>query len=88
MTKRGFLGVKLYSPMGFKPMGNAAQDVTFPAYASQSEPGFGAALDKALDALYAWCEANEVPILAHTPTANRRAPNTRPGPSPNSGKRC
>ena len=64
VTKHGFLGVKLYSPMGFKPTANAS--LTFPATASMSEPGFGAALDKALDALYAWCEANEVPVLAHT----------------------
>ncbi len=74
VTKRGFLGVKLYSPMGFKPMGNAAQDLTFPAYASMSEPGFGAALDKALDTLYAWCEANEVPILAHTTDSQSAGP--------------
>ena len=39
VTKRGFLGVKLYSPMGFKPMGNAAQDLTFPAYASHERAG-------------------------------------------------
>ncbi len=74
VTKRGFLGVKLYSPIGFKPTGNAAQDVTFPAYASQSEPGFGGALDRALDALYAWCEANEVPILAHTLNSQSAGP--------------
>ncbi len=74
VTKRGFLGVKLYSPMGFKPTDNAAQDVTFPDYASRHEPGFGAALDKALDALYAWCEANEVPILAHTTDSQSAGP--------------
>ena len=39
-----------------------------------SEPGFGAALDKALDALYAWCEANEVPILAHTTDSQSAGP--------------
>jgi predicted TIM-barrel fold metal-dependent hydrolase len=66
VMKHGFLGVKLYSPMGFKPTGNAIKSLGFPAYASMSEPGFGAALDKALDALYAWCEKNEVPIVAHT----------------------
>ncbi len=66
VASRGFLGAKLYSPMGFKPTGNAAQGLSFPTYASMSEPGFGAALDKALDGLYSWCEANEVPILAHT----------------------
>ncbi len=74
VTKRGFLGVKLYSPMGFKPIGNATQGLSFPAYASMSEPGFGAALDKALATLYAWCEANEVPIVAHTADTQAAGP--------------
>ncbi|MGO9485958.1 MAG: amidohydrolase family protein [Rhodomicrobium sp.] len=74
VTKRGFLGAKLYSPMGFKPTGNAEGGLSFPAYASMSEPGFGAALDRALDALYAWCEASEVPILAHTTDSQSAGP--------------
>jgi predicted TIM-barrel fold metal-dependent hydrolase len=74
VTKLGFLGVKLYSPMGFKPTGNAEQGLGFPAYASMSEPGFGAALDKALDGLYAWCEENEVPIVAHTADSQAAGP--------------
>ena len=73
VTKKGFLGAKLYSPMGFKPTGNAGA-ASFPAYASMSEPGFGAALDKALDALYAWCEANDVPVVAHTADSQAAGP--------------
>jgi predicted TIM-barrel fold metal-dependent hydrolase len=65
VMKKGFLGAKLYSPMGFRPTGNAGS-TDFPSYAWQSEPGFGAKLDKALDTLYAWCEANDVPVMAHT----------------------
>jgi predicted TIM-barrel fold metal-dependent hydrolase len=61
----GFLGVKLYSPMGFRPSGNA-EGIGFPAFALQNQPDFGTRLDQDLDALYAWCEAEEVPILAHT----------------------
>ena len=61
----GFLGVKLYPPMGFRPSGNA-EGIAFPAFAHQNQPDFGARLDEALDRLYAWCEAEEVPILAHT----------------------
>ncbi len=74
VAKQGFLGVKLYSPMGFKPIGNATQSVSFPAYASMNEPGFGAALDKALGTLYAWCEENEVPIVAHTADTQAAGP--------------
>jgi predicted TIM-barrel fold metal-dependent hydrolase len=75
VTKHGFLGVKLYSPMGFKPTGNAEKALTFPAYASQNDPAFGVALDKALDELYSWCEANEVPILAHTTDSQSAGPD-------------
>jgi predicted TIM-barrel fold metal-dependent hydrolase len=61
----GFIGVKLYSPMGFRPSGNA-EGIGFPAFAIQNERDFGTRLDQALDTLYAWCEAEQVPILAHT----------------------
>jgi predicted TIM-barrel fold metal-dependent hydrolase len=61
----GFLGVKLYSPMGFRPSGNA-EGIGFPAFAHQNQPDFGTRLDQVLDGLYGWCEAEEVPILAHT----------------------
>ena len=75
VTERGFLGVKLYSPMGFKPAGNAEKSLTFPAFAQQNDPAFGAALDQALDRLYAWCEANEVPIIAHTTDSQSAGPD-------------
>jgi predicted TIM-barrel fold metal-dependent hydrolase len=62
----GFLGVKLYSPMGFRPRGNAERPLSFPAHASMGEEGFGRRLDEALTALYRWCHDEEVPILAHS----------------------
>jgi len=75
VMKRGFLGVKLYSPMGFKPTGNAEKNMTFPAFALQNDQSLGVALDKALDELYAWCDANEVPILAHTTDSQSAGPD-------------
>jgi predicted TIM-barrel fold metal-dependent hydrolase len=75
VTKHGFLGVKLYSPMGFRPTGNADHALAFPAHASLSEPGFGAKLDGALDSLYAWCHAEDVPILAHTTQSQSAGPD-------------
>ena len=62
----GFLGVKLYSPMGFRPRGNAERPLSFPAHASMGEEGFGGRLDEALTALYRWCHDEDVPIMAHT----------------------
>ncbi len=75
VTKHGFLGVKLYSPMGFRPTGNAEHALAFPAHASLSEPGFGEKLDGALDSLYAWCHAEEVPILTHTTQSQSAGPD-------------
>jgi predicted TIM-barrel fold metal-dependent hydrolase len=62
----GFLGVKLYSPMGFRPRGNAERPLSFPAHASLAEEGFGRRLDEELTALYRWCQDEEVPLLAHS----------------------
>ena len=57
----GFLGVKLYPPVGFAPWDNAhlRQDLSF-----------AAGLDGALDALYGYCASAEAPILTHTSAAN------------------
>ena len=70
---QGFLGVKVYSPMGFRPTGNAGAGTTFPAAVIGDRRDFGARLDKALDDLYAWCSRDGVAILAHA--ANSQAAN-------------
>ncbi|MEU4196388.1 amidohydrolase family protein [Kribbella sp. NPDC026611] len=53
----GFVGVKLYPPMGFRPLKNVAVgDIT---------PDEASALNEVLDEFYTWCEAEQVPITAH-----------------------
>ena len=74
LFNKGFLGVKLYSPMGFRPSGNAEKGLPFPVFASSSQPDFGQKLDGILDRLYAWCAAEEVPILAHTTDSQSAGP--------------
>jgi predicted TIM-barrel fold metal-dependent hydrolase len=66
IERRGFIGVKLYPPMGFRPFTNADAGLAFPSHASLGEADFGARLDAALGSLYAWCESEGVPIMAHT----------------------
>jgi hypothetical protein len=76
VTQRGFIGVKMYPPMGFAPYGNAelgraglwAGKDWLPPLARRQD--FGELLDGALDRLYGWCTANEVPIMAHTSLSN------------------
>jgi hypothetical protein len=73
VTSQGFIGVKLYLPMGFAPFGN--EDVQrldhnfwnkkwIPSQLRRSD--LGRLLDDALFELYGWCEANRVPVMAHT----------------------
>jgi predicted TIM-barrel fold metal-dependent hydrolase len=54
VTKHGCIGVKVYPPMGFFPLGNNLL----------SDP-LGAAIDTALENLYAYCAENGVPVTAH-----------------------
>ncbi len=61
---QGFIGVKFYPPMGYRPSRNAQCD--FPDHASAGLAGFGDRLDQELFAVYDWCEREEVPILTHT----------------------
>jgi len=57
----GFLGVKVYPPVGFAPLENAVL--------RRSEK-LSPRIDLALRALYAYCEAEEIPITAHTSPGN------------------
>jgi predicted TIM-barrel fold metal-dependent hydrolase len=70
----GFLGVKLYPPMGFKPLNNATDPtLTLSRGAlkrADNQPPFtplqlAAAMDQNLDRLYDWCAKEGVPILTH-----------------------
>lgn len=73
ILNHGFLGVKLYPPMGFLPLGNASIPVDgFPPQAAAAEFAreFGRRLDAALLALYEFCAEHDVPIMAHTAPSN------------------
>jgi predicted TIM-barrel fold metal-dependent hydrolase len=60
----GFLGVKIYPPVGFAPLDNARLRAKEP---------LSPKIDDALRALYAFCEAEEVPITTHASAANEYA---------------
>ena len=81
VTKYGFLGVKLYPPMGFRAWNNAKGDVPFSSIikrqitASQegaiSDKAVGKMIDAELEKLYRYCADNGVPILAHAYNSNQ-----------------
>ena len=73
IATRGFIGVKLYPPMGFAAWGNTGKTVwrgkpSLPAAAGDSD--FGKRLDAAMSNLFTYCVANDVPIMAHTNHSN------------------
>lgn len=71
INKHGFLGVKLYPPMGFIPLQNLPHrpSASFAYFIAQALPrvNIRAELDDALSKLYGYCTAsdNDVPIMAH-----------------------
>jgi predicted TIM-barrel fold metal-dependent hydrolase len=65
---QGFIGVKIYPPMGFRATENAlAPQGAFSDLEPATIPvaGRGARIDDALMKLYTYCNTNEVPIMAH-----------------------
>jgi hypothetical protein len=65
---QGFIGVKIYPPMGFRATQNAlAPQSAFADLEPATIPvaGRGAKIDDALMKLYTYCSINEVPIMAH-----------------------
>ena len=73
VLERGFVGVKLYPPMGFLPANNTSAELSYPEHSVQI-PDFKTKIDAALDALYSWAESNDVPIMAHANNSNGAGP--------------
>lgn len=61
----GCVGVKMYPLMGFRPLGN----VVDPPRGMSAEEAIG--VEDALRQLYEWCEAENVPITAHSNPSNQ-----------------
>jgi predicted TIM-barrel fold metal-dependent hydrolase len=73
IEEMGFIGVKLYPPMGFLPVGNALVRQTYPERVAGIRD-FPAKLDRALMDLYAYAEREGVPVMAHATDSNGAAP--------------
>lgn len=67
VEKYGFIGVKLYPPMGFRPIDNAPIQLDRVTAMSAQEAGEA---DEALRELYRYCSEQDVPITAHCNFSN------------------
>lgn len=68
LIDHGFLGVKVYPPMGFRAGGNGDADDDYPQWAERVFGGarnLSLALDVSLNELYALCVEQDAPIMAH-----------------------
>lgn len=78
IENQGFVGVKLYPPMGFAALGNADLkgliDTNFwarkwlPTWTDQAD--LGRKLDSAMTKMLSWCVDRGVPVMAHTNISN------------------
>ncbi len=64
----GFMGVKIYPPVGFAPLDNVRL---------RPKQALSPKLDRALRALYGYCDGEEVPITTHASAANEYALGVR-----------
>ncbi len=80
VEKYGCVGVKLYPSMGFRPIGN--DGAMYEAVVGDSmwrqlgyeDAEFAAAIESAMHGLLAWCEREQVPVMAHCNTSNASHP--------------
>lgn len=67
IAKHGFVGVKVYPPMGFQAWGNESLDFWIPETNNVKwRKSLGRELDQRLRAFYEWCLEKDVPILTHS----------------------
>lgn len=64
ILNHGFIAVKLYPSMGFKPFGNNNREEKFPDHAPKDDK-FGEELDNYLIELYKFCCKYDVAIITH-----------------------
>ena len=65
IQNKGFIGVKLYPVMGFRPCGNKSQNPSFYPPRLRLLSDWARKMDRALQDLYEWAVSEDVPIMAH-----------------------
>lgn len=79
----GFVGVKLYPPLGFLPADNPP-DAIFGAQSGKRATG--RELNRELNELFAWCASNQVSVMAHAANGNAAGVCTGLNASPRNWK--
>jgi predicted TIM-barrel fold metal-dependent hydrolase len=75
VREEGFVGVKLYPPIGFLPLNNRSLSyLDFPEHLGSFRRKLRGELDTILGELYGWCVEEQVPVLAHASDSNGAGP--------------
>jgi predicted TIM-barrel fold metal-dependent hydrolase len=74
LTQHGFIGVKLYPPMGFKPAANSKGQEYPKRVLDDLGETVSDSLNRSLDELYSLCAELGAPILSHTAETNGAGP--------------
>jgi predicted TIM-barrel fold metal-dependent hydrolase len=73
---KGFVGIKLYPPNGFRPLGNTDNPIQVSHGPSAKD------LDQVLAKLWAICEDEDIPVMAHTGESMGKDAATNDGANP------
>ncbi len=68
-AEKGFVGVKIYPPMGFAPFGNVTRNEP-PQWSDGDFKKFAAELDDSMIRLFSFCQDKGFPVLAHANRTN------------------
>jgi len=79
VDNQGFVGIKLYPPMGFQASGNDKISMHFFGHIGEDRNTLGKRIDGALDWIYDYCLKHDVTIMVHT------APSNTPHGNPHDG---
>jgi predicted TIM-barrel fold metal-dependent hydrolase len=80
VLKRGFLGIKLYPPAGFRPTANSYNDLKKVVDHRYRRPTLATEIDSVMSEIFSFCSREEVPIAAHcTPTGAQSSPQHESG---------
>jgi len=79
VDQQGFVGAKIYPPMGFQASGNDTLNMSLFQWRDVDVPDLGAKIEKSLWWLYDYCARKDLTILVHTAPSNSPAGNPYDG---------
>lgn len=87
ILNHGFIGIKIYPPMGFKPIDNASTTNWPSDLPYHRDRKFGEIMDTCLKEIYQFCVDQDVPIMAHASPSMYSRPEFEHNSSPDNWRK-